>query len=741
MNEPQILSAALAHFDTWAELAHDQRSEWLAQLATQEPLAHTQLLKLIEADSNATARSFMRPPAAMATPAGKQFGPWRIERLIGTGGMAQVWLAQRTDELYTGLAAIKLMRLAFADAGANERFAREGKMLGRLSDPHIARLLDAGVNGDGERYLVLEYVDGEPIDSWCNRHSLTLAERMKLFIVVCNAVAHAHENLIVHRDLKPSNIFVTTDGEVKLLDFGIAKLLTDDTQSFAAQTGLTRDMGTVLTPAYAAPEQLTGGAISTATDVYGLGVVLYELLNGARPDQLPNSGDVSQPLWSLPASRSDISQVADQRRTTVNALRKALRGDAAIVVGKAIKGVSTERYRSASEFAADLQRVLDRRPIHARPDSGLYRARKYVQRHTIGVAMSALIAISVVAGVTGTVINERRAHSEAQRATAVKHFLLDLFEQARGSVRGGVTAREATVNDMLIAGADRVDHAFSAQPAIRDEVFQILVELYSDTGDREQITNLARRRVAAAESGFGKGSVHTAPAKVMLAGVLMNFGEFDEAKTLLGNAEKLLDDAGDNDSIERARLLRWQGTWDLMTGTKQPWPDHPLRRATQLLRARYADDDELLSALATLSGVACQNGFGVEAMNAADELYQRTRVRYGADNLYVAIAGYSRGQLLVLRDRAGEAVPLLEQSIVGFRKYVGENSPNVVVAQLTLAKAYQAAGDTLKSQQALTAAQQSIQHDHSGDARLMQEFKTVSDKIEKLKSGIHLHCG
>ncbi|MFL6603503.1 MAG: protein kinase domain-containing protein [Steroidobacteraceae bacterium] len=740
MNEREISKAALARFDTWAELAASEQPSWLAALGAGEPQVHARLLALIEADRSATESPFLNPPAPIGNLAGMRFGPWRVEHLIGTGGMAQVWRARRTDGHYDGLAAIKLMRLASADSNANERFAREGRLLGRLSDPNIARLLDAGVTGGGERYLVLEYIDGERIDAWCNRHRLTLAARISLFVVVCKAVAHAHENLVVHRDLKPSNIFVTASGDVKLLDFGVAKLLAEDAEPVALESELTREAGAGMTPAYAAPEQIAGNAISTTTDVYALGVVLYELLNGSRPTTSVAGGDVLTPLWRLPTAVEDTLPLAEQRATTVKALRNSLRGDVSAVVAKALKANPEQRYRSAQELADDLQRVLEHRPIHARPDTLIYRSGKYVQRHLLGVTLVALVAFSIVAGVAGTVINARAAAREGQRAVAVKQFLLDLFEQARGSVRGGVEAREATLNDVLSAGAERVDRAFSAQPDIRDEVFQMLVELYNDTGSREQIEGLARRRVAAARSSFGPDDARTAGSEVMLAGVLINFGQYDEARGLLTDAERLLDAVGDRTSIERARLWRWQGLLDVNTEVHIPWNENPLHRAVQLLRSRYADTDDLLAALTDLPGVACHYGYAEDAMAGADELYTRTIARYGKDNLYVTEATARRGILLQMTNRPREAVPLFEQALAGTRKYVGDKSPNIVALLTHLAEAYQAAGRPADAERSLAAAREAAARD-PGDTRLASLLASAEKHLERIKAGDALRCG
>jgi serine/threonine-protein kinase len=588
--------------------------------------------------------------------------------------MGQVWLARRTDGLYDGLAAIKLMRFAVGDVAANARFAREGRLLGRLSHPNIARLLDAGVTPAGERFLVLEYVQGGRIDEWCDSQRLPLTRRIELFIDVCKAVAHAHENLIVHRDIKPSNIFVTESGEIKLLDFGVAKLLDGD----AGQTGdacqLTREVGAAMTPEYAAPEQIEGGAVTTATDVYGLGLVLYGLLcgtppwrNRAIPPGLRTGAAAipSQPLWAVPAD--EVASIARARSTTPAVLRKTLHGDIAVVVAKAIKAEPAERYRSVTDLADDLKRTLEQRPISAKGDSAVYRLRKFVRRHVVGVGATALVLLSVAGGVAGTLVKQHEAQRQAERAMAVKRFLLDLFEQARSSVQSkGTQAREATVNDMLAAGADRVDKAFVAQPEIRDEVFQILVELYSDTGEPRQVIDLARRRLAAAQAGFGAEDVRAAPAEVMLAGVLLNFGQAAEAAQHLSRAQALLDRAGDHESIERARLLTWQGVLALVRGERPPWTAYPLQRAVKLLRARYAGEDELLVALSMVPSVACRYGQTAEAMAAADELYRRTVARRGPDNLYVDEANLARGQLLALGGKPQDALVALQQALAGF---------------------------------------------------------------------------
>ena len=763
---------AMQQFDAWLALPEADRANWLAALAARDPNVHARVSALIAADRDAEAASFLHAQPAPAgstrddapepTLAGRRLGPWQIERLIGTGGMGQVWLARRTDGLYEGLAAIKLMRLAATDAGANARFAREGQLLGRLNHPNIARLLDAGVTESGERYLVLEYVDGERIDRYADAHTLTLTQRVSLFIAVCEAVAHAHENLVVHRDLKPSNIFVTASGQVKLLDFGVAKLLADEAGN-GGRTGeaseLTSSAGAALTPQYASPEQLSGGTVTTATDVYGLGMVLYGLLGGSRPfgdAVLPTptptpprsarpSGltDVPRPLWALPADLEAAQRIAAARGSSVAALRKALHGDVAVVVGKAIKADAAERYRFVPELADDLRRTLDQRPIAARPDSAAYRARKFMRRHWFGAGAAALIALAVAGGVAGTLAKQREAERQAQRAVAVKGFLVDLFEQARTTVQsGGLQVREATVNDLLAAGADRVDSAFASQPEIRDEVFQILAELYSDAFDPKPAIGLARRRLSAAQTAFGPQDARSAPAEVMLASVLLTAGETPEAAPLLAHAQTLLDRAGDGTSIERARLLRWQGLLVLTDGARPPWHEHPLRRAAELLRARHPDDGELLATLVSLPAEACRYGQTGEALASADELYRLTLARYGSDNLFVDTARLLRGQLLLTREQAADAVPVLQQALEGYRRHVGEKNQNTLLVQLELAEAYallERAGD---SQRVFAAVEQAMARDFAGDKWVERMVLKTRQNLAKLQAGETLHrCG
>jgi eukaryotic-like serine/threonine-protein kinase len=357
--------------------------------------------------------------ADMLSLAGQVIGAYTLERPLGHGGMGTVWLAARSDGRFTGKAAVKFLNLGMLHPGAADRFAREGNILARLTHPNIARLLDAGVMPGGQPYLVLEYVDGEPIDRYCDSHALDTEARIRLFLEVLAAVADAHRNLVLHRDLKPSNILVTIDGQVKLLDFGIARLQQESQASGPSE--LTQLAGRAFTPEYAAPEQIEGGDVSTATDVYALGVLMYVLLGGRHP----TGGTALAPMDRLravietePARMSDVVRTAtgemnveDGRSPTL--LAKELRGDLDNIAAKALKKSPVERYASVDAFAEDLRRHLRHETVSARPDAFLYQASRFLRRNRMPVALLAIVFLALLAGLAGTLTQARRATREA----------------------------------------------------------------------------------------------------------------------------------------------------------------------------------------------------------------------------------------------------------------------------------------------------------------------------------------
>ncbi|HSU44149.1 MAG TPA: serine/threonine-protein kinase, partial [Casimicrobiaceae bacterium] len=398
--------------------------------------------------------------------AGRSFGPYTLERLLGRGGMGTVWLGHRSDGQYERKVAVKLLSAALIGNAAERRFRREGDLLARLAHPHITRLFDAGVSAGGQPYLVLEIVEGKPIDGYCDARHLEIDARLRLFLDVLAAVEHAHAHLIVHRDIKPDNVFVTHDGDVKLLDFGIAKLLEDDGVSQAA-IQLTREGGRLLTPEYAAPEQLIGQPVTTATDVYALGVLLYSLLAGRHP-----LGDLDRPPVELiravmasslvrlsAAAHSEASadvSVAARRDLTPERLRQRLRGDLDSIVAKALEKDPKDRYSSVAAFADDIRRHLADQPVLARPDSFPYRAMKFARRNKVPVLLSTTAVVATLGGLAGTIV-------QAQHVTTQRDFALRQLARAaalddfNGFLLYGVApSGKALTSGELMARAERV---------------------------------------------------------------------------------------------------------------------------------------------------------------------------------------------------------------------------------------------------------------------------------------------
>ncbi|HEX4621481.1 MAG TPA: serine/threonine-protein kinase, partial [Myxococcaceae bacterium] len=391
----QLLSPYL---DQALEIPTAERAAWLDTLRRKEPELVEELQTLLAEHGALDAAGFLeervpRPPSL----AGQTVGPYTLESALGRGGMGSVWSARRSDGRFEGKVAIKFLNFSLLGKEGEERFKREGSFLAKVAHPHIAHLIDAGVSDRGQPFLVLEYVEGEDIESYCRTRALGTEERIRLFLDVLTAVAHAHANLIVHRDIKPSNVMVTLQGNVKLLDFGIAKLLEDDT----------RDTGQAMTLAHAAPEQLTSAPITTGTDVYALGVLLYLLLSGKHPAEgaLRSQAELIESIVNRePAPPSTAATDARAKR--------ALRGDLDTLVLKALKKNPGQRYPSAAALAEDLQHFLHHQPITARPDRWSYRVGKFLRRNRTAVALSAAAAAAAVAGVAGTLIQARTARAE-----------------------------------------------------------------------------------------------------------------------------------------------------------------------------------------------------------------------------------------------------------------------------------------------------------------------------------------
>ncbi len=504
-----------------------------------------------------------RLPDERSSLAGVELGPWRLERPLGRGGMAEVWEAHRSDGQYEQAVAVKLLKRGMDSDEIVARFRRERQILARLEHPALARLLDGGVAPDGRLYLVLEKVDGEPITDWCERADASLEQRLRLVIAACETVAVAHRQLVVHRDLKPSNILVTADGQVKLLDFGIAKLLDVDGEADPE----TRAELRILTPAYAAPEQIRGEPVSTATDVYALGVLAYELVTGQLPHRRPTGGaaglklsqlesavaseSVTRPSQALASRALAAGETIDRSR-----LARAVRGDLDTVLLTALQADPARRYATVDALAGDLRRFLSGHPVAARPDTLGYRMRRFVGRNRVAVAASALAVAALLAALGTAVLQARRAEHQAEqaarqaeRAERIRAFLASIFEvSAPENARG----EPVSARNLLDEGARRVDTELAAEPELRAEMLDLLAGLYRKLGALEPARLLAERSLAQRVELFGAESTASARSEWTLGWVLANQGEMAPARERLEHAIGVLDQIEGPDSLAAA---------------------------------------------------------------------------------------------------------------------------------------------------------------------------------------------
>lgn len=521
---------------------------------------------------------------AEAAPGGRA-GPYRVVSEIGRGGMGTVYLAERADGAFEQQVALKLIRRRLVSEALLERFFRERQILARLEHPHIARLLDGGVSEDGHPYFAMELVRGAPLAAHCDARRLPLPARLELFDQACRAVQHAHANLVVHRDLKPSNMLVTEDGSLKLLDFGIAKVLSDEAEGGAA---LTRAGLVPLTPEYAAPEQLRGQPATTATDVYALGIVLYELLTGRRPgwSQRGDASGLGAAEPEPPASavsrpravrRSDgatsvaaLAEVAAARSTTPKRLQRELAGDLGAIVLRALEGDPARRYPSVEALAEDLRRFRAGLPVRARAATLRYRVGKLVRRHRLAVAAGAAAVVAMLAGTAvslwqaGIAARERdAARRQATRAGEAQRFLESIFLGADPDRSQGA---KLTARELLDRGAARVDEALAGEPELRAEMLTLLGNVYQQLALYGEARGLFEQALSLRRELHGEGHPEVAVSYRRLGLAHHSAADYAGAEPLLEHALELEEDRGDPLGIAAAAsslalLRRAQGDY------------------------------------------------------------------------------------------------------------------------------------------------------------------------------------
>jgi non-specific serine/threonine protein kinase/serine/threonine-protein kinase len=574
-------------FGEASELLAPDREEWLEALPPEDQPLAAELRSLLAAHDR--GGDFLQAAVEQAERAlgsgpepellGRRIGAYRLVRLLGRGGMGAVYLAERADEAFRQRVAIKLLPWALATAEARHRFQLERQTLARLEHPHIARLLDGGETADGLPYLVMEYVDGEPIDQFCQRQDLDLVRRLQLFREVCGAVAHAHRNLVVHRDLKPGNILVTADGAVKLLDFGIAKLLpgaeTDETLPLTLAGRL------LLTPLFASPEQVRGEPVTTATDVYALGLLLFRLLVGAHPYRFATESpvEVVRVVCDQPPPRPSVAATAGTAGLGLPALRRRLRGDLDNIVLKALRKEPERRYASVEALAEDLRLYLEQLPVRARPDTPGYRAAKFARRHRLGLAAAALIAASLLGGLLATARQARIAERRFQDVRALADSLLFEVHDAIAPLPGSTPARQLLVRNGL-AYLDRLAAETGGDPALELD----LAAAYQRVGDVQGNPNQPNLGdIAGALAAYQK-------ARHILGRLLMRSPASPSVRAETARCERRIANVLDSSGTVGAALEHYRNAVALQAALAAEAPGDP-GRALELARSHVALGD------------------------------------------------------------------------------------------------------------------------------------------------------
>lgn len=622
---------------------------------------------------------------------GAIIGPWRLVRPIGSGGMGSVWLAERADGAFAQQVALKVIKLGMDSAAVLHAFERERELLVRLQHPGIAHLVDGGITADGRPWYAMRYVEGQSLGHWLGT-APSLRARLELFLALCRIVAHAHRQLIVHRDIKPGNIIVQADGTPCLLDFGIAKILASDGAEGEATVERFASAG------YAAPEQMAGQPISTATDVYALGGVLFRMLTGQRYHAVHRTDSApTRPSRAIPATLATTIPPIPPRR---------LRGDLDAIVVHALAPDPARRYGGADQLADDIARHLEGRPVAARPDGAWYWTWRWIGRNRLATAALAGAVLAMVGGTAFSVWQAARAtdaaahaKQEATRATAVKNYLVGLFNTGRPN-EGGIAALDQPLSKALEAGAANLDRDLGTQPEMRDEIYTILVEIFDAAGRPKEAKTLAERRVADAERAFGKDDPRVAPALLLLAGVEQNQNNETASLPLLDRAQRVLDAADDQTSVARAVLDQYRGVYTYRVDDDNARAITLLQSACALLRARYADRDELPVALFQLAQVQLYVGNKAATQATLDELRQRVRARYGEHHAFLTQAAFLQARLLMVDGRPNEAATTMHGVRTELERYRGVDHQETLVASyfeidaLTAAKRFQEA-DTL----------------------------------------------
>ena len=695
-----------AIFDEVIEESEDTRAALLDRLCAGDMEVQREVEALIGADAasnrfdrgveaarNLVAADWARGDENQSTHAGEHIGPWRVLREVGRGGMGVVLLAERADGQFEQRAAVKLIKRGMDSDAVLARFLRERQILAHLEHPHIARLLDGGLATDGRPYFAMEYVDGQPLLRYCAERSIKLEDRISLFLDICAAVQFAHGRLIVHRDLKPSNVLVTASGSVKLLDFGIAKLLgADEDAATATAAGHERP----LTLAYAAPEQVRGEPVTIATDIYALGCLLYELLSGRRPHGFADAPTPEEVIRTLEtASPLAPSRLAEDHAPFAP---RRLRGDLDTIVLKALQREPQRRYATADALAEDLRRHLAGRPIMARRDSALYRGGKFVARHWISATASTIVIVALVAATAISLHEASVAREQATRAQTVTRFLIDMFRFA--DPKGAPGGVRLTAKEMLDAGALRLDEELRTEPALASKFSATLGSIYTELGEYDRAITLLQH----ARDQSGADPADRAQAFADLARAQYEKGDYPAAQDNVDNAKKLhISSDGERSAAVAAdialagEIARRQGDFKRAEALT--------RQALALSQATLAAPNAQIAAELNQLGTLFVDMRRVDDARApTEQAVAMFRALYGENHLDVAENIANLGVLDMQSDKVADALPLFDQAETIYRRLLPGDHPMLGMVLTNQARALDRLGRYADSEKKYTQA-------------------------------------
>lgn len=676
---------------------------------------------------------------------GTRIGPYRAVKRLGEGGMGEVVLAERADEQFSHRVAVKLVRRGVASRQVQGRLKLERQILASLDHPNIAKLLDGGTTAEGVPYIVMEYIDGVPVDTYCDKHALTIEARIRLFQVVCSAVHYAHRNLIVHRDLKPSNILINAEGIPKLLDFGIAKVL--DERPFGHTLAVTHADHRLLTPDHASPEQVRGELVTTASDVYVLGVLLYELLTGHKPFTASGNrlSEIEHAICELPplpldsmfhsgmdaAATERIRELCEQRSLMPARLRRYLTGDLSSIVLTALRKEPERRYGSVEQLSADLSRYLANMPIAARSDSVGYRARKFLRRHAFGVTTGALAVLALITFTAVTALQAQRIERERIKADQVASFLTELFERSDPSQARG---NDVTVREVLDIGAARIEREVRTQPETGASLLTTIGTVYTNLGEYDRAIAMLERSLAVRSELHGERHAEVVQSRERLGEALLEKRRLADADVQLQQALRTSLALFGEQHIQSASIL------------------HSLGRLRQL-QERFAESRAFFDrSLAFLDGHAERyfdeltitlNDYAIllnyvgdvpTAQRMFERALQLNQARYGADHPETATAMHNLAVALEQQGKLEQARPYFTEALATRRKVFGTDSAPYIAALSSYGRFLRRTHELDKAERVLREAV-ALRSSNSGPSHYMVGYSMVNLATALLDQG------